>query len=40
VIPTIGLVKDNKTKDFVVGFTELGNRDDFHTDMLEWRLGR
>ncbi|KOB74602.1 Viral IAP-associated factor, partial [Operophtera brumata] len=34
VIPTIGLVKDNKTRDFVVGFTELGNRDDFSTEML------
>ncbi|XP_026325572.1 thioredoxin domain-containing protein 9 [Hyposmocoma kahamanoa] len=40
VIPTIALVKDNKTKDFIVGFTELGNRDDFATDMLEWRLAR
>ncbi|XP_028172591.1 thioredoxin domain-containing protein 9 [Ostrinia nubilalis] len=40
VIPTIGLVKDNKTKDFIVGFTELGNRDDFSTEMLEWRLAR
>lgn len=40
VIPTIGLVKDNKTKDFIVGFTDLGNRDDFSTEMLEWRLAR
>ncbi|KAL4702292.1 hypothetical protein ACJJTC_019706 [Scirpophaga incertulas] len=40
VIPTIAIVKDNKTKDFIVGFTELGNRDDFATDMLEWRLAR
>uniref|UniRef100_A0A2A4JT03 Thioredoxin domain-containing protein 9 n=1 Tax=Heliothis virescens TaxID=7102 RepID=A0A2A4JT03_HELVI len=40
VIPTIGLVKDNKTKDFIVGFTDLGNRDDFSTDMLEWRIAR
>ncbi|CAH1642850.1 unnamed protein product [Spodoptera littoralis] len=40
VIPTIGLVKDNKTKDFIVGFTDLGNRDDFSTEMLEWRIAR
>lgn len=40
VIPTIGLVKTNKTKDFIVGFTDLGNRDDFSTDMLEWRIAK
>ncbi|XP_004922147.1 thioredoxin domain-containing protein 9 [Bombyx mandarina] len=40
VIPTLGLVKDNKTKDFIVGFTDLGNRDDFSTDILEWRIAR
>ncbi|XP_035457649.1 thioredoxin domain-containing protein 9 [Spodoptera frugiperda] len=40
VIPTIGLVKENKTKDFIVGFTDLGNRDDFSTEMLEWRIAR
>ncbi|XP_063545070.1 thioredoxin domain-containing protein 9 [Cydia strobilella] len=40
VIPTIALVKSNKTKDFIVGFTELGNRDDFSTETLEWRIAR
>ncbi|XP_075228299.1 thioredoxin domain-containing protein 9 [Lycorma delicatula] len=40
VIPTIALVKDSKTKDFVVGFTDLGNCDDFSTDMLEWRIAQ
>ncbi|KAJ8706911.1 hypothetical protein PYW07_012989 [Mythimna separata] len=40
VIPTIGLVKENKTKDFIVGFTDLGNRDDFTTEVLEWRIAR
>ena len=40
VIPTLGLVKENKTKDFIVGFTDLGNRDDFTTDILEWRIAR
>ncbi|XP_051566143.1 thioredoxin domain-containing protein 9-like [Myxocyprinus asiaticus] len=39
VIPTLALVKDGKTKDFVVGFTDLGNTDEFPTEMLEWRLG-
>lgn len=39
VIPTLALVVDGKTKDYVVGFTDLGNTDEFSTEMLEWRLG-
>ncbi|KAF5926197.1 hypothetical protein HPG69_011324 [Diceros bicornis minor] len=39
VIPTLALVKDGKTQDYVVGFTDLGNTDDFTTETLEWRLG-
>ncbi|XP_066476874.1 thioredoxin domain-containing protein 9 [Tiliqua scincoides] len=39
VIPTLALVKDGKTTDYVVGFTDLGNTDDFPTEALEWRLG-
>ncbi|KAG2456910.1 thioredoxin domain-containing protein 9 [Polypterus senegalus] len=39
VIPTLALVKDGKTKDYIVGFTDLGNTDEFTTDVLEWRLG-
>ncbi|KAG1928104.1 thioredoxin domain-containing protein 9-like [Pimephales promelas] len=39
VIPTLALVKDGKTKDYIVGFTDLGNTDEFPTEMLEWRLG-
>merc|ERR1712170_129702 len=39
VIPTLALIKDAKTKDFVVGFTDLGNTDEYSTEMLEWRLG-
>ncbi|KYO41432.1 thioredoxin domain-containing protein 9 [Alligator mississippiensis] len=39
VIPTLALVKDGKTQDFIVGFTDLGNTDDFTTETLEWRLG-
>lgn len=39
VIPTLALLIDGKTKDYVVGFTDLGNRDEFSTEILEWRLG-
>ncbi|XP_036158203.1 thioredoxin domain-containing protein 9 isoform X4 [Myotis myotis] len=39
VIPTLALVKDGKTQDYVAGFTDLGNTDDFTTETLEWRLG-
>ncbi|MED6278431.1 Thioredoxin domain-containing protein 9 [Characodon lateralis] len=39
VIPTLALLLDGKTKDYVVGFTDLGNTDEFSTEMLEWRLG-
>jgi len=38
VMPTICLVKDSKTVDYIVGFTDLGNKDDFSTDILEWRI--
>jgi len=40
MIPTIALIKDSKTRDFVVGFTDLGNCDDFSTEMLEWRIAQ
>lgn len=40
VIPTIAIIKDSKTKDYVVGFTDLGNRDDFSTEMMEWRIAQ
>ncbi|XP_037345218.1 thioredoxin domain-containing protein 9 [Pungitius pungitius] len=39
VIPTLALLLDGKTKDYVVGFSDLGNTDEFPTEMLEWRLG-
>ncbi|KAM6978596.1 thioredoxin domain-containing protein 9 [Tautogolabrus adspersus] len=39
VIPTLALLLDGKTKDYIVGFTDLGNTDEFPTEMLEWRLG-
>ena len=39
VLPTLCIVKNGKTIDYVVGFDDLGGRDDFPTEMLEWRLG-
>ena len=40
VLPTIALVKDAKTKDYIVGFGDLGNNDEFPTDLLEWRIAQ
>lgn len=39
-LPTIALLIDNIVKDKIIGFTDLGNHDDFSTDILEWRLAR
>ncbi|XP_061735293.1 thioredoxin domain-containing protein 9 [Nerophis ophidion] len=39
IIPTLALLIDGKSKDYVVGFTDLGNTDEFSTEVLEWRLG-
>lgn len=40
IIPTIACIKDSKTKDYIIGFSDLGNRDDFSTEMMEWRLAK
>jgi len=40
MMPTILLLHKNIVVDRILGFTELGNRDDFKTDMLEWRLAQ
>jgi len=40
ILPTIALIKNGKTGDYVVGFDELGGIDEFSTEMLEWRLGK
>jgi len=40
VLPSMCLVKNGKTKDYIVGFTDLGNKDDFTTEVLEWRIAR
>lgn len=34
------MVKNKIVVDRIVGFTDLGNRDDFSTDVMEWRLAR
>uniref|UniRef100_A0A1B0GLG4 Putative atp binding protein n=1 Tax=Lutzomyia longipalpis TaxID=7200 RepID=A0A1B0GLG4_LUTLO len=39
-IPTIALVRDGKTKDYVVGLRDLGGREDFRTEILAARLAR
>ena len=38
-LPTIVLMIDNVVKDKIIGFTDLGNHDEFSTETLEWRLG-
>jgi len=38
VLPTILLLEKNVVVDRILGFTDLGNRDDFKTEMMEWRL--
>ena len=40
IMPTICLAKDGKTVDYIVGFDDLGGRDDFPTEMMEWRIAR
>ena len=38
ILPTIAVVINSLTKDYIKGFDDLGGTDDFSTDMLEWRL--
>lgn len=40
VIPTVALIKNHQTCDYIVGFQDLGNTDDFSTEMLEWRIAQ
>ncbi|KAL6842238.1 hypothetical protein ACP4OV_027886 [Aristida adscensionis] len=40
VLPTLALVKNAKVEDYVVGFDELGGKDDFTTEDLEERLAK
>lgn len=39
-IPSIVLVQNTAMVDKIVGFTQLGNSDDFSTEMLEWRIAQ
>ena len=39
ILPTIAIVIEAKTKDYIKGFDDLGGHDEFSTEMLEWRLG-
>jgi hypothetical protein len=38
MLPTLALVKREKTVDYVVGFNDLGGTDDFATEVLAARL--
>lgn len=40
VIPTLVCIHNGIMVDKIVGFTTLGNRDDFTTEILEWRLAQ
>jgi len=40
MLPTICVARNGKTVDYVVGLDDVGGRDDFPTDLLEWRLAR
>jgi hypothetical protein len=40
MLPTIAIIKNGKAEDYVVGFDELGGKDDFGTEVLEERLAR
>lgn len=38
MLPTLAIIKSEKTTDYVVGFDELGGKEDFPTGVLEARL--
>lgn len=38
VIPTIVVVINSNTVDYIRGFDDLGGKDEFRTETLEWRL--
>ncbi|XP_019100051.1 PREDICTED: thioredoxin domain-containing protein 9 homolog isoform X2 [Camelina sativa] len=40
VLPTLALIKNTKVDDYMVGFNELGGKDDFSTEDLEERIAR
>lgn len=40
MLPTVALVRAEKVVDYVVGFDDVGGKDDFSTEMLEERMAR
>lgn len=38
MLPTVAIIKNEKTTDYIVGLDELGGKEDFTTEMLEARL--
>ncbi|VDM48166.1 unnamed protein product [Toxocara canis] len=40
VLPTLAVVMNSKTVDYIRGFDDLGGIDDFKTETLEWRLSQ
>lgn len=40
MLPTLAIIKNEKTTDYVVGFDDLGGVDDFQTDLLAQRLAK
>lgn len=40
MLPTLALIQNEKTVDYVVGFEQLGGKDDFPTELLEERLAK
>lgn len=40
MLPTLALIQDEKTIDYVAGFDQLGGKDDFTTEMLQERLAK
>ncbi|CAG7818353.1 unnamed protein product [Allacma fusca] len=40
VLPAVLILKDSQVIDRIVGFGDLGNRDEFSTEMMEWRLSQ
>jgi hypothetical protein len=40
MLPTVALIRAEKVVDYVVGFDDLGGKDDFATEVLEERMAR
>jgi hypothetical protein len=40
MLPTLAIVNNEKTTDYIVGLDDMGGVDDFHTDTLAARIGQ